>query len=49
MDEITTLLKEILKELKNIDSSLDGIRNGAYDSIECVCNKLSDIEEKLGS
>ena len=47
MEEIKELLNQILTELKSINNEIREIREGAYNSIEDMCDKLDDVLKEI--
>ena len=47
MEEIKELLNQILAELKSIDEEIREVREGAYYSIEDMCDKLDDVLKEI--
>ncbi len=49
MDEMISVLEDILRELQDINGKLDEIKgDGLYNSISDVCNKLDSLETAIG-
>jgi len=45
MDELVSVMKDILAELQEMNSKLDDIKGvGVYNSLADVCDKLDDIK-----
>jgi len=47
MDELVTVMENILVELQLINSKLDDIRGSGVNSLDDVCNGLTDIQESV--
>lgn len=47
MDELIDIMRDLLEEVRSMNSKLDDIRGVGINSVDDVCDKLDDVKYEL--